>query len=84
MRGDKLYVDHNQNDYSDTVAAPYSVRPYKLPLVSTPIEWTEVIRKLEAHNFTIHTILPRLIKKGDLFKDVLDDFFNYKNCPTSN
>ena len=28
-RGNKLYLDPNQNDYADTVAAPYSVRPYK-------------------------------------------------------
>lgn len=37
-RGNKLYLDPNQNDFADTVAAPYSVRPYKLPTVSTPIE----------------------------------------------
>jgi bifunctional non-homologous end joining protein LigD len=71
MRGDKLYIDHNQNDYADTVAAPYSVRPYKLPLVSTPVEWKEVTRKLKPENFKMQTVSARLKMKGDLFKNVL-------------
>src|SRR4026208_2253895 len=41
-RGNKLYLDPNQNDYADTVAAAYSVRPYKVPTVSTPLEWKEL------------------------------------------
>jgi bifunctional non-homologous end joining protein LigD len=71
-RGDKLYLDPNQNDFADTVAAPYSLRPYHKPTVSTPIEWKEINNKLDPGNFTITTILDRLKKKGDLFKGVLD------------
>jgi bifunctional non-homologous end joining protein LigD len=71
-RGNKIYVDPSQNDYADTLAAPYSVRPWHIPGVSTPLEWKEINHKLNPSNFTIDTILPRIKKKGDLFKGVLD------------
>ncbi|HWB94186.1 MAG TPA: hypothetical protein VG605_20170, partial [Puia sp.] len=71
-RGDKVYIDPSQNDYGDTLAAPYSVRPYHIPTVSTPLEWREIDDKLDPKQFTIDTIYLRLNKKGDLFKDVLD------------
>jgi bifunctional non-homologous end joining protein LigD len=71
-RGSKLYLDPNQNDEADTVAAPYSVRPYHIPTVSTPLEWKEITSKLNASDFTINTIIERLSKKKDLFKGVLD------------
>ena len=73
MRGEKLYIDPNQNDEADTVAAAYSVRPYKIPTVSTPIEWKELNRALDASAFTIGTILERLKKKGELWRNILDE-----------
>ncbi|HYF30439.1 MAG TPA: DNA ligase D [Chitinophagaceae bacterium] len=72
-RGNKLYLDPNQNDYADTVAAPYSIRPYKLPTVSTPLEWKEIKPGLDPHGFTMKTIFKRLAKKGDLFLGTLDN-----------
>ncbi|KAA9037146.1 DNA ligase D [Ginsengibacter hankyongi] len=72
-RGNKLFIDYNQNDEADTIAAAYSIRPAKLPTVSTPLEWKEVTSKLNPHDFTIKTIGKRLDKKGDLFKDILNE-----------
>ncbi len=72
QRGDKLYVDPNQNDEADTVAAPYSVRPYHHPSVSTPLEWKEINNKLNPLAFDIHSIHVRLKKKGDLFNGAFD------------
>lgn len=72
-RGNKLYLDPNQNDYADTVAAPYSVRPHKLPTVSTPLEWKELKPGFDPRMFTVQTIPQRLQKKGDLFEGVLDE-----------
>ncbi len=71
-RGSNLFVDFSQNDEADTLAAPYSVRPYKIPSVSTPLEWKEVNDKLHPSNFTIENIGKRIEKKGDLFNGVLD------------
>src|SRR5665213_2426211 len=72
-RGNLLYIDPNQNDYADRVAAAYCVRAYHLPSVSTPLEWKEVNPKLNLFDFTIKTIPERLRKKGDLFKNILDE-----------
>jgi bifunctional non-homologous end joining protein LigD len=72
-RGSKLFVDPSQNDYADTLAAAYSVRPYKHPTVSTPLDWKEVKDKLDPGKFTMDTLPERLEKKGDLFKDLLDE-----------
>lgn len=69
-RGTKLFVDPSQNDYADTLACVYSVRPYKHPQVSTPLEWKEVKDKLDPAKFTMDTIPERLEKKGDLFQDL--------------
>lgn len=71
-RGNKLYIDPNQNDEADTVAAPYSVRPYHHPSVSTPVEWKEINDKLNPLQFDIKTIFKRLEQKGDLFQKVSD------------
>ncbi len=71
-RGNKIYADPSQNDYADTLASPYSVRPWHIPTVSTPLEWKEISHKLNPANFTTATILPRIKKKGELFKAVLD------------
>jgi bifunctional non-homologous end joining protein LigD len=71
-RATKLYLDSNQNDYADTVAAPYSVRPYKKPTVSAPISWRELKTSLDPGAFTVHTMEKRLREKGDLFSGVLD------------
>ena len=72
-RGNHVYIDPNQNDYADRLAAPYCVRAYHMPTVSTPLEWKEVNDKLDPRDFTIKTIGERLEKKGDLFRDILDE-----------
>jgi bifunctional non-homologous end joining protein LigD len=71
-RGNKLFVDPSQNDYADTLACAYSVRPYKHPMVSTPLEWKEIKDNLDPRKFTMDTVPERLDKKGDLFENMLN------------
>lgn len=71
-RGTKLFVDPSQNDYADTLACVYSVRPYKHPTVSTPLEWKEIKEKLDPGKFTMDMVPERLERKGDLFADLLN------------
>jgi bifunctional non-homologous end joining protein LigD len=78
-RGNKLYLDPNQNDEADTVASAYSVRPYNIPTVSTPVDWKEINNKLNPQDFTIHSIMKRIEKKGDLFLGVLDKKIAMRN-----
>jgi bifunctional non-homologous end joining protein LigD len=78
-RGSKLFIDPSQNDYADTLASAYSVRPHSIPAVSTPLDWKEIKPALDPCAFTIETLLPRLRKKGDLFKDVLSPAIARRN-----
>jgi bifunctional non-homologous end joining protein LigD len=72
----KVYLDYLQNNFAQTVASPYSVRPRPGATVSTPLKWSEVKAGLDPADFTIKTILKRLEKVGDLFKPVLGKGIN--------
>ena len=78
-RAGKVYLDPSQNDYADTLASVYSVRPYHQPTVSAPLEWKEVNGKLDPAKFDIRSILERIKKKGDLFEGVTDGQTRKKN-----
>lgn len=68
----QVYIDHLQNAYGKSIVAPYSVRPRTGATVSAPLEWEEVERKkISISDFTIDTMMKRIEKKGDLFRDVL-------------
>jgi len=71
-REDQIYVDHLQNAYGKSVAAPYSVRPRKGATVSAPLDWGEVEKgKVKTEDFTIKNMLARVKTRGDIFKPVL-------------
>ena len=80
-RQNKVFIDPSQNDYADTLAAAYSVRPHHGPTVSTPLEWKELKPGLDPAAFTIATIGKRLRRKGDLFAGTLDPAIAKKNTP---
>jgi bifunctional non-homologous end joining protein LigD len=71
-REDKVYVDPSQNDWADRVAAVYCCRANYSPTISTPVDWREVNQKLSPESFTVHNMLDRLEKKGDLWKGLFD------------
>ncbi|MGA2091519.1 MAG: DNA ligase D [Endomicrobiales bacterium] len=66
----KVYLDYLQNRYGATMAAPYSLRPRDGAPVSTPLDWNEVNSRLDPCDFTIRTVIKRVEKKGDLWKDL--------------
>ncbi len=70
-RSGKVYIDCHQNNFGQTLAAPYSVRARPGAPVSTPLQWKEVKAGLDPKKFTIKTIFSRLKKWGDLFSPVL-------------
>jgi bifunctional non-homologous end joining protein LigD len=78
-RRSKVYLDPNQNDEADTVAAVYSVRPFAEPNVSMPLLWKEVKLSLKASDFNISNAAERIRRKGDLFADVLNNSAIVKN-----
>lgn len=70
-RPHKIYLDYLQNRQSQTLAAPYAVRPTADASVSTPLHWSEVTPKLTPSQFTIKNIPRRLAQTGDLWKPVM-------------
>jgi bifunctional non-homologous end joining protein LigD len=73
LRADKVYIDTTLNDYADTLAAAYSIRPYHKPLVSTPLDWREINKNLDRYAFTMDSVQSRVAKKGNLWDRLLDE-----------
>lgn len=79
-RKDKVYIDFLQNRKSQTIAAPYSVRPRPFATVSTPLNWKEVNHQLNPESFTIQSIEKRLQKVGDIWGSVLGKGISISNA----
>lgn len=70
-RKGKIYLDFLQNRKGQTLAAPYCARPKPGATVSAPLDWKEVNKQLDMHDFNIKTMPARLDEKGDLFTGIL-------------
>ncbi|MGK5595000.1 MAG: DNA ligase D [Parachlamydiaceae bacterium] len=69
-RQKKVYIDVYQNNFGQTIVAPYSVRGRPFATVSTPLLWEEVRKGLLPSQFTIQTVPDRVKKMGDIFKPI--------------
>jgi DNA ligase D len=63
-RGERIFVDYNQNARDRTIASAYSVRPKPGAPVSAPLEWEEVER-VAPEDFTVATMPARFAQVGD-------------------
>ena len=79
-RRGRIYIDYLQNSKGQTLASVYSLRPKPGATVSAPLLWKEVKKGLHPSQFTIHNMLARLKKSGDLFSGVLTDKTNLEKC----
>ena len=70
-RGERVFVDFNQNARDRTIASAYSLRGKPGALVSTPITWAE-LPDVESTDFTILTVPPRFVELGDLHAAIDD------------
>ena len=68
-RGNKLYLDYVQHKEGKTIIAPFSPRGNNLGLIATPLTWVEVRESLKPDIFTIPSVLDRIKKQGNPFKD---------------
>jgi len=64
-RGERVFVDYNQNARDRTILSAYSVRGRPDATVSAPVAWDE-LPDVEMEDFTIATMPPRFAKLGDL------------------
>ena len=73
QRGQRVYIDSNQNGRGRSISCVYSVRPRRGAPVATPLEWDEVTPGLHPGQFTIAGAAGRVVDRGDLFARVLTD-----------
>jgi DNA ligase D len=71
LRGDRVFVDFNQNAPHKTVFGAWFARPRVSGQVSTPFSWTEV-DSLDPEAFTIRTVPDRLRANGDPWAEIDD------------
>src|SRR6188472_3047783 len=63
-RGERVFVDYNQNARDRTIASAYSVRPKPGAPVSAPLAWDE-LTAVEPEDFTVASMPARFAKVGD-------------------
>src|SRR2546423_5818373 len=63
-RGERIFVDYNQNARDRTIASAYSIRPRPGAPVSAPLSWDELDR-VQPEDFTVATMPARFARIGD-------------------
>ena len=59
-RGERIFVDFNQNNRDRTIASAYSLRPIPGAPVSTPMTWDELAGVTDPRSFNLFTVPDRL------------------------
>jgi DNA ligase D len=70
-RGQRIFIDYNQNARDRTIASAYSVRPKPGAPVSAPLTWEELPR-VAPEQFTVATMPARFAETGDLHAGIDD------------
>lgn len=63
----KVFIDYTQNSHGKTMVCPYSLRITPQATVSTPLEWSDMKKKIKPAEFNISSV-PSLRK--DPWKDI--------------
>src|SRR5690348_9961760 len=63
-RGERIFIDYNQNARDRTIASAYSVRPKPGAPVSAPVAWEE-LGSVAPEDFTVATMPGRFAELGD-------------------
>nr|WP_232303744.1 non-homologous end-joining DNA ligase [Pseudofrankia sp. DC12] len=65
QRGEKVFVDYNQNARDRTIASAYSARARPWAPVSTPLTWDELTVDLDPRDCTVRTVPDRFARVAD-------------------
>ena len=71
-RGERIFVDYNQNARDRTIASAYSLRPKPGAPVSCPVEWDELGEVVDPFRFNLFTVPERFEQRGDLHAEIDD------------
>jgi DNA ligase D len=64
-RGERVFIDYNQNARDRTIASAYSVRARRDATVSAPVTWDE-LPDVETEDFTMAAMPTRFARLGDV------------------
>ncbi|GAB08313.1 hypothetical protein GOARA_008_00130 [Gordonia araii NBRC 100433] len=68
-RGDRVFIDYNQNARDRSMASAYSVRRSAKGKVSTPLTWTELV-DADPDDLTMSTVAALVADRGDPWADM--------------
>jgi DNA ligase D len=71
-RGERIFVDYNQNCRDRTMASAYSLRPLPGAPVSTPVTWEELAELEDPRGFNLITVPQRLADRPDPWAEMDD------------
>ena len=71
-RGERIFIDFNQNAPHKTVFSPWSVRARDHAPVSTPFAWDE-LATIDPNELTIDVVPARVVANGDPWGDIDDE-----------
>ncbi|MFT4085502.1 MAG: DNA polymerase domain-containing protein [Nocardioides sp.] len=71
-RGERIFVDFNQNNRDRTIASAYSLRPRPGAPVSTPLTWAELAELDDPRELNLSTVPKLLADRGDPWAEMDD------------
>ncbi|GAB3252953.1 non-homologous end-joining DNA ligase [Alteromonas gracilis] len=71
-RGERIFVDFNQNTRDRTIASAYSLRPLPGAPVSMPLPWEELLEATDPGVFNLATVPERLASEPDAWATIDD------------
>ena len=74
-RGERIFVDFNQNCRDRTIASAYSLRPIPGAPVSTPMTWDELAEVKDPRDFNLFTV-PERLADGDPWAAIDDTAYS--------
>ena len=70
-RGERIFIDYNQNCRDRTIASAYSLRPKPGAPVSTPMTWDELATVTDPRGYNLFTV-PERLADGDPWAGIDD------------
>ena len=68
-RGERIFVDFNQNNRDRTIASAWSLRPIPGAPVSTPMTWAEIAEVKDPREYNLFTA-PERLADGDAWAEI--------------
>ncbi|TQK72502.1 MULTISPECIES: DNA polymerase domain-containing protein [unclassified Nocardioides] len=74
-RGERIFIDFNQNNRDRTIASAYSLRPKPGAPVSTPMTWSELASATDPGAYNLFTV-PERMADGDPWAGIDDTAYS--------